>query len=274
MTLIVLNNTDSGMMLYTDSRISNSSSETGRKITDQFNKGFVVPFHFTVKKGAKKNKNIKGDVGFGFSGSTIAGTAIAMMAGNILCNMHSDDKVSEPTFDTIVKIILKATEVLHDETWANPLLFDSLIFGYCPTKGKPQAALVTAKKVEDGYRYEANEINLPIGGVVAIGSGRKYFNQIVERDLTKNRRLADIVYEAVRTNTDKGTGGAIQIVRVGRDGGSYHAVLEPRAEGGGESFVSGFRCAELGKVDGFHLGREAIGVGLDVIKANHDKKNI
>jgi hypothetical protein len=273
MTLIVLNNTDYGMMLYTDSRISNSQSQSGRKITDQFTKGFVVPFHFTVKKNPQKIKNISGDVGFGFSGSTIAGTAIAMMSGNILSNMHSDDKRAVPTYDTIVRVMLRATEVLHDETLANPIFFEALIFGYCPMTGKSRTTLLTANNPKEGYRYQAKEINLPIGGVVSIGSGSKYFNQIIKRDQIKNRRIGDIVYEAVRTNPDKATGGAIQIVRVDKSGGKYCAVLEPHVKGGGDSFVSGFRCGELGKIDGFHLGREAIGVGLDIIKANHDMKN-
>ncbi len=273
MTLLVLNNTDAGLFLYTDSRISGIRSENVRKITDMFTKGFIVPYHFTVGPiNAAKCSKYKGEIGFAFAGNTLAGTAIGLMLGNILCNMHCDDPQSKPTFDTFVKVALRATELFHEETIVNPLPYTAYIFGFCPTTGHSRVARLSMKKVDGINIYQTEDLDLPVGGVTAAGTGRPYFWEVVKRSVKLNRRFGDIVYDAINTSTDAGTGGAVQIIAIDREAGRYWAVMEPADGGGANMFVSGLQTGDLGRPDGFHLGRDVLGVGLDVIKKNNDLK--
>lgn len=272
MTLLVLNHTDFGFFLYTDSRISTLGDDKPRKITDTFTKSFVVPYLFTVgEPDLERCEKYSGDIGFGFSGNTLAATAIAMMSGNILRNMHSNNRDAAPTFETILDIVLRATGLFHEETILNPRPYQAFVFGFCPSTGLGKVALLTLKDDSGVKKYQTETIDLPIGGVTAIGSGSRYFWEIMIRDKDKGRRLCDVVYDAVSNNVDLGTGGAVQMISITENGGSYHAIMQPADEGGAKMYVSGLCSVDLGIVDGFHMGRVLTGVGLDVIKRNHDR---
>jgi hypothetical protein len=273
MTLIVINLTDpGGFNALSDSRVSSDMGDRISKVTDSLTKLFIVPFLFTsAKKGKHKvgndgmRKRYSGKFGFAFSGSTLAATTLHAMVSNVLLNMHDFNGTSKaPQFTTIAVVFLRCANLLNQETQVNPMRYEAAIFGYCPKSKTPRVFFLKWLQTEEGSEIGMQEIALKTGDVFAFGSGKAHFYRLAEAGKKTKRSIFDLTIEAIQTNPDKGTGGALQAMSIAKAKQEYHAVLQKSVNNPleVEIFVAGIRASALQQIDGYTLGRIAIGAGL------------
>lgn len=278
MTLIAVNYNKNRFWALSDSRASYKPQGESVKITDRFTKTYLVPYRFTSGNidGSTYTTEFSGRVGFAFAGDIFAALAIQAMVSNILENMHDPEGISKPpTFDTIAQVFLRAAELFHEETIINPRVYEAFIFGFCPSTHEPRLSILTLKKENSIFKFSIQGLELSDGIVYSIGSGAEFFRVLTSRPENKSRFIEDIFREAVSENPDKGTGGAVQLMTMHPDRENYNGVLQAdRTKDNVELFVSGVGSAELGSVDGYKLGRVAIGISAEEVFNRQELRRI
>lgn len=268
MTLIAINYFKNRFSALSDSRASHKPHDQSVKITDRFTKTYLVPYRFTsgdLNKGYVHD--ITGRLGFAFAGDILAALAIQAMTGNILENMHdASGECAPPSFDTILQVFLRASELVHEETLFNPRPYEAFIFGFCPKTSEPRLSLITLKKEDGIFKFTTLSLDLTDGITYSIGSGATFFRELIRRPESKPKHIENLFLEAVAGNPDKGTGGAVQLMSVYPDHANYEGVLQAdETKDNVEIYVSGVGGAELGDVDGYSLGRIVVGISAEEV---------
>lgn len=266
MTLIVLHYGKDTFLGFSDSRASHKPHDKPQKITDRFTKLFLVPYDFSTGSNPPGSRSRHtGKVGFAFAGDILLAIALQSMSGNLLSYMHdAEGSAQPPAFQDIVEVFERAAKLLHEDTLLNPRPYEAYIFGFCPSSGEPNIALLTLKQ-NDNRIYEITAVDMEIceGITYSIGSGAPYFRDVVTPGLRTSGTLEDGVLKAVRENPDRGTGGPVQAIRVSRTEQVYEAILQAHpSDDDVEIFVSGVSNSEFGKVSGYHIGRTMMGIGV------------
>lgn len=269
MTLVAVSYFKDGFWALSDSRASHKPRDKSEKITDRFTKTFLLGYRFTSgSSDGGYTFEVTGRIGFAFAGDILAALAIQAMVGNLLENMHdADEKCRTPNFQTIMKVFLRAAELLNEETLVNPRPYEAFIFGFCPTSNEAKLGLLTLKKNQNGiFDFVTQDLILSDGMTYSIGSGAPFFRELISRPESKAKNLENLFHEAVANNPDAGTGGAVQLMSVYRDKASYEGVLQAdKTKDNVEIYVSGVGNAEFGEVDGYKLGRVVVGISSEEV---------
>lgn len=251
-----------------DSRLTRISESGPKVVTDRFTKLFIIPYNITSwNKERTKDLTFKGEVGFAFAGYTLLATALQAMAGNLLTNLHdSEGKAEPPTFRNICECILRAAQLLHQDTLLNPLPYEAFIFGFCPSTKAPHIFHLGLETGSIPYEVIISERKMTNGITYFAGSGSKYFHEVIKPKKERDITFEEMFLKTVECNPDKGTGGPIQILSVRGSEAVIEGVLQAdTTRDNSEIYLSGVSETELGKIGGYGLGRVCRGVGIPTL---------
>lgn len=273
MTLIALHYSDNHFWALSDSRASHSPLGEVKKIIDRLTKTYIVNYRFTSESGMDDyRQDVKGEVGFAFSGDILVALALKAMSATLLENMHDlNGRSDPPTFEIISNIFLKSAELLHDETILNARPFQAFIFGFCPSTRKPHISYLNLTQENSLYKYSIVNLDVSKNITYSMGSGSKFFKQLLADAEENGEPLEDVFYNAVCNNPDPGTGGAVQILKVYNGYAFVSGVLQPDTNNLQlENYFAGVGGSEIGSIGGYTVGRKGISVALSKLKEQID----
>src|SRR6202035_5020189 len=179
-----------------------------------------------------------------------------------------------PALTAIAEIYAKVCEYVTKEVNSriNPVqrtdsFVQAFLFGYCPKEQKLKLATLYPELTPTTFRVLV-EIQDPEPGLsYSIGSGATAFSAAM-KVVTKMAPM-DVVRLIIESGQVADVGGYLQMATASSQGVRLHqiATQHPANPDLGQITFLGFDLAELGEIDGFSVGFDAIGIGTEKIMA-------
>lgn len=208
-------------------------------------------------------------LGFAFAGSTLAAVSshalVAACTQNLLAESEDAYPVTVEAVAELVRSIGEATVRDMSSRQNRDVVFEALVFGYCPTSKACRGFAVVPNKADGTLRMVTGELLVGPGRFHLRGSGENAFLELHAKlaathpDPGVLTTLAALVQDGVQRDV----GGHVQIGVASFDGFRLLPVIEP-GDGPGRRSVSflGWDLADGVRVGGCRIGFHAAGVGL------------
>jgi hypothetical protein len=271
MTLVACWSNGGSLVCVADSRISAASGGT---ITETGAKLFTVPIHTQKTEKGLSMESSYHTLGFAFAGSTLVAGNTHAIASNLTQQLNRTGESGLPALTAIAEIYAKVCEYVTKDvnSRVNPVkrtdsFVQAFLFGYCPKERKLKLATLYPELTPTTFRVLV-EIQDPEPGLsYSIGSGATAFSAAMKA-VTKMAPM-DVVRLIIESGQVADVGGYLQMATASSQGVRLHqiAAQHPTNPDLGQITFLGFDLAELGEIDGFSVGFDAIGIGTEKIMA-------
>ncbi|WP_374403348.1 hypothetical protein [Niveibacterium sp.] len=239
-------------------------------LTDAASKILPVPILCHKHVGGPKFDVVhRHSLGFAFAGSTLA--AVSSHAVLTACTQNLLDE-SEGMYSVPVEAVAELLRSIGETTIRDmssrqnrDVVFEALIFGFCPVAREYRGFAIAPNKTDGTLRMVIGQLLLEPGRFHLLGSGERAFLDLhsqlaaTHSDPGVLTTLAAMVHDNIQDDV----GGHVQIGVASSDGFHVLPVIEP-GDGPNRRTVTflGLDLANGLRVGGCRVGFRAVGVGL------------
>jgi hypothetical protein len=263
MTLVVCWRSEKQITCVADTKISSGTAT----VMDSGSKLFIIPIATHVYKDATITDTNYYSYGLAFSGSTLAATNTHALASSCSQLLHSSERRPFPSLRSIVELYAQVADYilrdLNSRKHSDYYLFDCLLFGFCAATQSLKVFRIWPEITSTALDIKTAEIELKIGEAIAIGGGAPAFNLAMRA--VKRLGPLEVFMRLVESGALPGVGGSPQMTIADSNGVRVRPILRQH-DGDKDRVVLtllGLDLNRIGKIDGFEIGYEAIGVGIE-----------
>jgi hypothetical protein len=265
MTLVVCWRGENEITCVADTKISNGATT----VMDSGSKLFIVPIATRMYKDKTIVETNYYSYGLAFSGSTLAATNTHALASSCTQLLHSSQKRTPPSLRSVVDLYAKIADYilrdLNSRKYSDYYLFDCLLFGFCAATRSAKVFRIWPEVNTSKLDVKTAEIELGVGQALAIGSGALAFNLAMKA--VKRLGPLEVFMKLIESGKLPGVGGSLQMTVADSTGVRIRPILQQRADNKDRVGLTllGLDLEKIGKVDGFEIGYEATGVGVEKV---------
>jgi hypothetical protein len=150
---------------------------------------------------------------------------------------------------------------------------NGIIFGYCPVENRYRLFLIYPYITNVEFRVEVEEIDIVIGSVFSMGSGREEFDRLLKipNSAGNERSVLEVFTQVLNEDSVNDVGGHPQILEAQRDRVIIVPVLAQDPCNLDETIVTvnGFNTSDIGLSKHFGFGSQVWGIGIEKIGGRH-----
>lgn len=181
MTLIVLARDYNGIVCYADSRISSTAREKTSVVTDHFPKIMSVSYYIhRINCEEKPIEAVVGSFGFAFTGGVLFAAGLYASLTNIFQGLFAREEYGIPKIEDFSECAARLANIFREDDIINmeQRKFEAILFGVCPSLGKPSAFHIklTPQKGTSLLEFSSEEIMFT-ETPFSIGSGASSFSK-------------------------------------------------------------------------------------------------
>jgi hypothetical protein len=267
MTLVVCWKQNDEINCVADTRISGEHVT----ITDSGAKIFIVPIVTYLPENSSFGLATSHSYGFAFAGSTLAALNTHALVSSCTQQLFNKDRRTPPSIRSVAELYAKVgTHYLRDLNFAknqNFITFTGLLFGFCPSSRKFQVYSIDSHVDSIPFGMSVHEHNISGSKRVVFGSGSAAFSDCSKARVHRGEsdHPMDVFSEVLLSGSVKSVGGYPQYGTARKEGMSLRPLLMPSEKDVdvATTTILGLDLCELGKVDDFDIGFEAIGFQLE-----------
>ena len=270
MTLVVCWRSREEIFCASDTRLSSN----GVKLTDTAAKLFNVPYTISRINGSDGvelgNENF--NCGFAFAGSAIAAQNTHSAASACARLLTTFGELSPPTLAAIAKLYASvANQVMRELAFLSPATnsrFSGLIFGFCPRTLNPKFFMIECDRDQTPIEFAAKEISIHLNEAFAFGSGAEAFQKVHVSFKAKRSRFSifDVFEKTLLAQGERSVSDRPQMAVCSRNTFRFETFIMPESDDpasrGVRQYLNGVDLDQIGEVDGYTIGRSALGFGM------------